>query len=40
MLLDRIYWLKYNYQIFGSQVEVRLANEQIRADVIEKYKLN
>jgi len=37
MLLDRVYWLKYNYQIFGSQQGIDIADEKIRQQVIKKY---
>jgi hypothetical protein len=41
MLIDRIYWLKYNYQIFGSQgAKIKVADDEIRNEVIKKYKLN
>ncbi len=37
MLLDRIYAIKYGYQIFGSQEGTVLAKESIRKKVKEKY---
>lgn len=37
MLIDRIYWLKYDYQIFGSQQNVKLANEKRISEVETKY---
>jgi len=41
MLIDRMYWLKYNYQIFGSQgAAIKLADEKIRNEIIAKYNLN
>ncbi len=41
MLLDRIYWLKYNYQIFGSQgPQIKAADDKIREEVIKRYNLN
>lgn len=41
MLLDRIYWLKFNYQIFGSQLQnVKLADEKTRDSVKKKYGLD
>lgn len=40
MLIDRIYWLKFNYQIFGSQQQsVKIADEKTRNSVIKKYGL-
>lgn len=39
MLLDRIYHIKYGYQIFGSQQGVELGNESIRKEVKSKYDL-
>lgn len=36
-LIDRIYSIKYNYQIFGSQGNIRMANDKIREEVILKY---
>lgn len=41
MLIDRIYWLKYNYQIFGSQgSQIKVADDKIRNEIIKKYNLN
>jgi len=41
MLIDRMYWLKYNYQIFGSQgAKIKVADDEIRNGVIKKYKLD
>lgn len=41
MLIDRIYWLKYNYQIFSSQgAKIKVADDKIRSEVITKYKLD
>jgi len=39
MLIDRIYSQKEKYQIFGSQMGVKMASETIRQGVIEKYNL-
>lgn len=39
MLIDRVYSQKYKYQIFGSQSGVDIASEEIRLNIIEKYKL-
>lgn len=40
MLIDRIYWLKYNYQIFGSQGStIKVADDKTRNEVIKKYNL-
>ena len=36
-LIARIYAEKYNYQIFGSQGNIRMANDKIRKDVKMKY---
>jgi len=38
-LIDRIYSEKYNYQIFGSQDNVRMIGEQTRNEVKAKYKI-
>ncbi|TWJ03495.1 hypothetical protein JN11_01039 [Mucilaginibacter frigoritolerans] len=41
MLVDRIYWLKYDYQIFGSQgSQIRVADDKTREEVIKRYNLN
>jgi hypothetical protein len=40
MLIDRIYSIKYGYQIFGSQMGVDLADEKLRKDVQMKYGIN
>lgn len=40
MLIDRIHTIKYNHQIFGSQIGVSNADEQTRKIVLEKYSLN
>lgn len=40
MLIDRIYTIKFGYQIFGSQMGVDIAKESIRKEVIDKYNLN
>lgn len=37
MLLDRIYTQKYGYQIFGSQIGIKNADENIRNEIIKKY---
>ena len=39
MLIDRVYWLKYDYQIFGSQQNVKLANEKRISEVMAKYEI-
>lgn len=39
MLIDRIYSIKYGYQIFGSQAKVDLADDKVRSEVIKKYNL-
>ena len=39
MLLDRIYTIKDGYQIFGSQMGVKLGDESIREKVKFKYGL-
>ncbi len=42
MLLDRLYALKFGYQIFGTQgggLGVKMADEKIRIEVIEKYNI-
>ncbi|EHQ04176.1 hypothetical protein [Gillisia limnaea] len=38
-LIDRIYSGKYNYQIFGSQGSIKMADELIRNQVKSKYKI-
>ncbi|MCH7397989.1 hypothetical protein MM236_08310 [Belliella sp. DSM 107340] len=40
MLIDRIYSRKYGYQIFGSQMGVDLAEEEVIKDVKRKYNIN
>ncbi len=41
MLIDRIYWLKYDYQVFGSQgAAIKIADDKIRNEVLAKYGLN
>lgn len=37
MLIDRTYWLKYGYQIFGSQPGIKLADEKTRKATELKY---
>ncbi|WP_138434402.1 hypothetical protein [Winogradskyella algicola] len=37
MLIDRIYTQKYDYQIFGSQIGVKNADEKTRNEIIKKY---
>lgn len=37
MLIDRVYWFKYGYQIFGSQAGVDLADKKERMEVANKY---
>jgi hypothetical protein len=39
MLLDRIYAIKYGYQIFSSQQGVKLGDDKIRNKVMAKYGL-
>lgn len=39
MLIDRVYAVKYHYQIFGSQVGVPVADEKTKSDVIKGYNL-
>ena len=39
MLIDRVYTVKYHYQIFGSQLGVPVADEKTKSEVIENYKL-
>lgn len=39
MLIDRIYWFREGYQIFGSQAGVDLADEKKRMEVAKKYKI-
>ena len=39
MLIDRIYSSKYDYQIYGTQMGVPIANDSIRQTVIEKFNL-
>ncbi len=40
MLIDRIYWKKTGFQIFGSQVGVDFANDKVIAEVKAKYSLD
>jgi len=40
MLLDRIHTIKYNYQIFGSQAGVRMADETIINKIKEDYGID
>jgi hypothetical protein len=37
MLIDRVCWEKYGYQIFGSQPGVKIADEKTRVEIIKKY---
>lgn len=37
MLIDRIYWQKYDFQIFGSQKGIRIADDKTRSEIIKKY---
>ncbi|MEM5564335.1 hypothetical protein WNY78_04440 [Psychroserpens sp. AS72] len=37
MLIDRVCWEKYEYQIFGSQAGVKIADEKTRIEIIKKY---
>jgi hypothetical protein len=39
MLIDRVYTVKYHYQIFGSQLGVPVADEKTKSEVIKNYKL-
>lgn len=39
MLIDRVYWLREGYQIFGSQQGVRIADKEIQLKIIKKYHL-
>jgi len=39
MLIDRIYSIKYGYQIFGSQHGVKLGENKIRDSLKSKYNL-
>lgn len=36
-LIDRVFSEKFNYQIFGSQNGVKMADEKIRNEIIKKY---
>jgi hypothetical protein len=38
LLLDRIYSIKYDYQIFGSQIGVPIAPKNILREVKDNYK--
>lgn len=38
-LIDRIYSNKYNYQIFGTQVNIKMADNKIRKKVKTKYNI-
>jgi hypothetical protein len=40
MLIDRIYSIKYHYQIFGSQVNVPVTDDQTVTTVKKKYKID
>lgn len=40
MLIDRIYWLKYDYQIFGSQPNIKLADEKKISEIKIKYGID
>lgn len=40
MLIDRIYTIKYGYQIFGSQMGIEISDDEIRNKVITKYALD
>ena len=40
MLIDRIYTVRFGYQIFASQMGVDLANEEVRKKVIAKYAID
>ncbi len=39
MLIDRIYWKKTGFQIFGSQGSVDFADDKVIADVKKKYSI-
>jgi hypothetical protein len=39
MLIDRVYWLREGYQVFGSQGSVPLADETTRRRIIETYQV-
>jgi len=39
MLIDRIYTIKYHYQIFGSQPNVPVADEKNKSAVMENYNI-
>ena len=39
MLMDRIYSIKYNYQVFGSQTGITIADEKTRTAIITKYHI-
>jgi hypothetical protein len=39
MLIDRVYTVKYHYQIFGSQLGVPVADEKTKSEVIKNYRL-
>lgn len=39
MLIDRIYSIKYGYQIFGSQQGVKLGDDKVRNKIKVKYDL-
>lgn len=40
LLIDRICSIKYDYQIFGTQGGVKMANQDIREKWIKQYRLN
>lgn len=40
MLVDRVFSLKYNYQIFGSQMGVEIAPNEILKQVSQKYNIS
>ncbi|MFI8380403.1 DUF6624 domain-containing protein [Leeuwenhoekiella sp. NPDC079379] len=39
MLIDRVYTIKYNHQIYGSQSGVELADQKTRTAVMKQYSL-
>jgi len=40
MLIDRIYTIKYHYQIFGSQTGVPVADEKTKSEIRKKYNID
>jgi len=40
LLIDRIYTVKYHYQVFGSQLGIPLADEKTKLDVMKNYNIN